>query len=148
MFVMYVTTAMLYCHWIPHFSYYPQLRHGETIRNIIVDSLDLITIVVPPALPAAMTVGRLYAQRRLQEKDIYCISPRAINVSGSIDCVCFDKVGSINNKRTMLGSSNIKNTLIFYIHGLCFPLDAETYCFVYTMSGLPKNSLIAPGILH
>lgn len=27
--------------------------------HIIVEALDLITIVVPPALPAAMTVGRL-----------------------------------------------------------------------------------------
>lgn len=62
------------------------------LRSIIIDSLDLITIVVPPALPAAMTVGRLYAQRRLQKKGIYCISPRAINVAGSLDCVCFDKV--------------------------------------------------------
>ncbi len=69
-----------------------QLEQGESIRNIIVDSLDLFTIVVPPALPAAMTIGRFYAQRRLQKKGIYCISPRAINVSGSIDCVCFDKV--------------------------------------------------------
>lgn len=28
-------------------------------EEIIVEALDLITIVVPPALPAAMTVGRL-----------------------------------------------------------------------------------------
>ncbi|XP_021950610.1 probable cation-transporting ATPase 13A3 isoform X2 [Folsomia candida] len=79
-------------------SIFTKLRHGETVRNIIVDSLDLITIVVPPALPAAMTVGRLYAQRRLQKKGIYCISPRAINVSGSIDCVCFDKTGTLTEE--------------------------------------------------
>lgn len=60
------------------------------------DALDLITIAVPPALPAAMTVGRMYAQSRLQKKDIYCISPRTINVSGSTDCVCFDKVNFQN----------------------------------------------------
>ena len=60
--------------------------------EIVLQSLDLITIVVPPALPAAMTVGRFYAQNRLRAKNIYCISPRTINVSGSIDCVCFDKV--------------------------------------------------------
>lgn len=60
--------------------------------DLFVEALDLITIVVPPALPAAMTVGRFYAQKRLQENQIFCISPRIINVSGSIDCVCFDKV--------------------------------------------------------
>ena len=62
------------------------------------EALDLITIVVPPALPAAMTVGRFYAQSRLQKKNIFCISPRSINVSGSIDCVCFDKVILVCNE--------------------------------------------------
>lgn len=64
-------------------------------RDLILEALDLVTIVVPPALPAAMTVGRLYAQKRLQANSIYCISPRTINVSGSIDCVCFDKTGTL-----------------------------------------------------
>jgi cation-transporting ATPase 13A3/4/5 len=51
-----------------------------------------VTIAIPPALPAAMTVGRLCAQTRLQEKSIFCINSHVINVAGSIDCVCFDKV--------------------------------------------------------
>ncbi|XP_012263211.2 polyamine-transporting ATPase 13A3 isoform X1 [Athalia rosae] len=68
---------------------------GVAAGHIAVEALDLITIVVPPALPAAMTVGRLVAQSRLQKKQIYCTSPRAINVSGSIDCVCFDKTGTL-----------------------------------------------------
>jgi cation-transporting ATPase 13A3/4/5 len=63
--------------------------------KIAVESLDLITIAVPPALPAAMSVGRMYAQKRLKNNNIYCISPRSINVSGSIDCVCFDKTGTL-----------------------------------------------------
>lgn len=44
---------------------------------------------------AAMSVGRMYAQKRLQQKNIFCIAPRSINVSGSIDCVCFDKTGTL-----------------------------------------------------
>jgi magnesium-transporting ATPase (P-type) len=71
---------------------FPQFMRGISVSQIALESLDLITIVVPPALPAAMTVGRFYAQNRLQAKNVYCISPRTINVSGSIDCVCFDKV--------------------------------------------------------
>jgi cation-transporting ATPase 13A3/4/5 len=59
---------------------------------VAIKALDLITIVIPPALPAAMTVGRLYAQNRLQACKIYCINSRVINVAGSINCVCFDKV--------------------------------------------------------
>ena len=54
-----------------------------------------LLISVPPALPAAMTIGVVIAQRRLGKKGIYCISPRTINVAGSIDCVCFDKTGTI-----------------------------------------------------
>lgn len=42
-----------------------------------------------------MSVGRLYAQKRLQKRNIFCIAPRSINVSGSIDCVCFDKTGTL-----------------------------------------------------
>lgn len=68
---------------------------GVEVRNIALEALDLITIVVPPALPAAMTVGRLVAQRRMERKKIYCTSPRTVNVSGSIDCICFDKTGTL-----------------------------------------------------
>lgn len=68
---------------------------GISAGKIAIEALDLITIAVPPALPAAMTVGRFYAQQRLEKNRIYCISPRAINVSGSIDCVCFDKTGTL-----------------------------------------------------
>lgn len=69
-----------------------KIIRGSPALKIAIESLDLITIAVPPALPAAMTVGRMYAQKRLKKNNIYCISPRSINVSGSIDCVCFDKV--------------------------------------------------------
>ncbi|XP_055857682.1 polyamine-transporting ATPase 13A3 isoform X2 [Episyrphus balteatus] len=72
-----------------------KILRGVDAVKIAVESLDLITIVVPPALPAAMTVGRFYAQQRLEKKNIFCISPRSINVSGSIDCVCFDKTGTL-----------------------------------------------------
>ncbi len=55
--------------------------------------LDIVTVVVPPALPAAMTVGTVYAQSRLKKKDIFCISPQRINVCGKVKLVCFDKTG-------------------------------------------------------
>ncbi|XP_067614148.1 polyamine-transporting ATPase 13A3 isoform X2 [Eurosta solidaginis] len=73
------------------------LRGIEPVK-IAVESLDLITIVVPPALPAAMAVGRVYAQKRLKKKSIYCVSPRSINVAGGIDCCCFDKTGTLTEE--------------------------------------------------
>ncbi|XP_032597910.1 polyamine-transporting ATPase 13A2 isoform X2 [Drosophila grimshawi] len=72
-----------------------KIVRGTDALKIAVESLDLITIVVPPALPAAMTVGRFYAQKRLKTCNIFCISPRSINVAGSIDCCCFDKTGTL-----------------------------------------------------
>jgi cation-transporting ATPase 13A3/4/5 len=52
----------------------------------------VITTAVPPALPAALSAGLVYAQNRLKIDNIFCISPRAINISGSINLVVFDKV--------------------------------------------------------
>ncbi|XP_068211520.1 polyamine-transporting ATPase 13A3 isoform X2 [Palaemon carinicauda] len=66
-----------------------------TASAIALDALDLITIVIPPALPMAMTVGILYALNRLKSHRIFCISPRTINISGVINCVCFDKTGTL-----------------------------------------------------
>ncbi|RWS13255.1 cation-transporting ATPase 13A3-like protein [Dinothrombium tinctorium] len=63
--------------------------------DILLKALDLITIVIPPALPAAMSIGVVYAQSRLRSSNIYCISPRSINISGCINCVCFDKTGTL-----------------------------------------------------
>jgi P-type E1-E2 ATPase len=72
-----------------------KISRGVPAGKIAIEALDLITIAVPPALPAAMSVGRMFAQHRLQSNNIYCISPRSINVAGSIDCVCFDKTGTL-----------------------------------------------------
>lgn len=70
-------------------------QRGVKINDILLKALDLITIVVPPALPAAMTIGLVCAQSRLRESQIFCISPRSINISGCINCVCFDKTGTL-----------------------------------------------------
>jgi len=85
-----------------------QHMRGIGTGEIIVDALDLITIVVPPALPAAMTVGRMYAQSRLKREKVFCISPRTINVAGSIDCVCFDKVSTQH-----MSSTNTDQPILF-----------------------------------
>ncbi|XP_072748287.1 polyamine-transporting ATPase 13A3 isoform X3 [Anoplolepis gracilipes] len=72
-----------------------KLSRGITASDVTMKALDIITIVIPPALPAAMTVGKLYAQARLKHAQIYCINNKVINVSGSINCVCFDKTGTL-----------------------------------------------------
>ncbi|XP_030259643.1 probable cation-transporting ATPase 13A3 isoform X7 [Sparus aurata] len=64
-------------------------------KTIIIESLDIVTITVPPALPAAMTAGIVYAQRRLKRVGIFCISPQRINMCGQLNLVCFDKTGTL-----------------------------------------------------
>uniref|UniRef100_A0A3Q1CHX1 Uncharacterized protein n=1 Tax=Amphiprion ocellaris TaxID=80972 RepID=A0A3Q1CHX1_AMPOC len=64
-------------------------------NTIVIESLDIITITVPPALPAAMTAGIVFAQRRLKRIGIFCISPQRINMCGQLNVVCFDKTGTL-----------------------------------------------------
>ena len=62
---------------------------------IFVRALDLITIVVPPALPATLTIGTNFALTRLRKKNIFCISPQRVNVGGKLDVIAFDKTGTL-----------------------------------------------------
>ncbi|XP_068137270.1 probable cation-transporting ATPase 13A4 isoform X2 [Hyperolius riggenbachi] len=63
--------------------------------RIIVESLVLLTSAICPIIPAALTVGILYAQSRLKKKSIFCISPDRINMCGQINLFCFDKTGTL-----------------------------------------------------
>ncbi|BFZ23149.1 hypothetical protein BsWGS_26187 [Bradybaena similaris] len=67
----------------------------EHVERTVLRVLDIVTIIVPPALPAAMTVGTVYAQSRLKKSKIFCISPPRINFCGRINVFCFDKTGTL-----------------------------------------------------
>lgn len=71
------------------------VKLGLAWHLIIVRALDLITIVVPPALPATLTIGTNFALSRLRKQQIFCISPQRVNVAGKLDVVCFDKTGTL-----------------------------------------------------
>lgn len=71
------------------------VKLGLKWHLIVVRALDLITIVVPPALPATLTIGTNFALSRLRKKQIFCISPQRVNVAGKLDVVCFDKTGTL-----------------------------------------------------
>ncbi|XP_045877086.1 polyamine-transporting ATPase 13A2 isoform X2 [Meles meles] len=70
-------------------------RNRMPLNEIVIRALDLVTVVVPPALPAAMTVCTLYAQGRLRSQGIFCIHPLRINLGGKLQLVCFDKTGTL-----------------------------------------------------
>jgi cation-transporting P-type ATPase 13A2 len=60
------------------------IKIGTSTETLIDKSLDLITITVPPALPATMSVGVAFAISRLKKSKIFCVSPPRVNVSGMI----------------------------------------------------------------
>ncbi|NXM25431.1 AT134 ATPase, partial [Oxyruncus cristatus] len=69
--------------------------NGEEAGEVVKKALDVITIAVPPALPAALTTGIIYTQQRLKKKGIFCISPQRINMCGQLNLICFDKTGTL-----------------------------------------------------
>lgn len=76
-------------------SVYLFIEQGVEAGQGVVLSLDLITIAVPPALPACMNIGTGFALHRLKKQGIFCISYPRINVAGKIDVYCFDKTGTL-----------------------------------------------------
>ncbi|KAL2135550.1 hypothetical protein VTI74DRAFT_8029 [Chaetomium olivicolor] len=74
------------------------IRLGLEWHLIVIRALDLITIVVPPALPATLTIGTNFALGRLKSKQIFCISPQRVNVGGKLDLMCFDKTGTLTEE--------------------------------------------------
>ncbi|XP_015243066.1 PREDICTED: probable cation-transporting ATPase 13A2 isoform X1 [Cyprinodon variegatus] len=73
-------------------------RSNVTWLQLIIRSLDVVTIAVPPALPAAITTGTIYAQSRLKKRGIFCISPPRINICGKVSVFCFDKTGTLTEE--------------------------------------------------
>lgn len=70
-----------------------QHKYSLGLAKMMRKSLDILTIVVPPALPSVMTTGLYLAQMRLKKQGIFCINPSAINIAGTLNTVVFDKVG-------------------------------------------------------
>ncbi|KAI5300506.1 hypothetical protein KEM56_002389, partial [Ascosphaera pollenicola] len=71
------------------------IQKGLVWNKILYRALDLVTIVVPPALPATLTIGTNFALSRLKKQKIFCISPQRVNVGGMLNIVCFDKTGTL-----------------------------------------------------
>lgn len=74
---------------------FPTLIKNSSYDKVIDKSLDMITICVPPALPATMSVGVAFAISRLKKAKIFCISPARVNISGRIQMMVFDKTGTL-----------------------------------------------------
>lgn len=71
------------------------MQLGIAWSTLLLRVLDLITVVVPPALPATMSIGTAFAIVRLRQQGVYCISPTRVNMGGKVNVVCFDKTGTL-----------------------------------------------------
>ncbi|KAM4693459.1 putative cation-transporting ATPase 13A4 isoform 2-T2 [Discoglossus pictus] len=69
--------------------------NGASVHDTVLMSFLMLTVAVNAALPAALTLGLLYAQTRLKKLGIFCISPQRINVAGQLNLICFDKTGTL-----------------------------------------------------
>ncbi|KPP76847.1 putative cation-transporting ATPase 13A3 [Scleropages formosus] len=103
------------------------IMHQVPAQTIIVKCLDIITITVPPALPAAMTAGIVYAQRRLKRAGIFCISPQRINICGQLNLVCFDKARTLTEDGLDLWG-------IQRVEAGCFCCSEEKACQEYLVT--------------
>ncbi|XP_066913199.1 polyamine-transporting ATPase 13A3-like [Clytia hemisphaerica] len=78
------------------FSFVVLGRQGQiTIGELVVNSLDVITIIVPPGLPACLSVGIIFALNKLKAHDIFCIDSQRINMCGDLNLFVFDKTGTL-----------------------------------------------------
>jgi cation-transporting P-type ATPase 13A2 len=64
-------------------------------ETIFLRALDLITIAVPPALPATMSIGTNFAISRLRKTLIFCTSPPRVNICGKVNLIGWDKTGTL-----------------------------------------------------
>lgn len=75
------------------------------------ESLVLLTSAICPIIPAALTVGILYAQSRLKKKSIFCISPDRINMCGQLNLFCFDKVRKMHSFKQFIRFFFLKKSI-------------------------------------
>jgi cation-transporting ATPase 13A3/4/5 len=89
---------------------------GVSFYYIVTRALDLITVILPPALPATLSVGLSSAIERLKTEKIFCVAPSKyilllsyrffnfrINVGSKVDRVCFDKTGTLTEDGLKIG---------------------------------------------
>ena len=119
---------------------------------VMIRAFDLLTIVIPPALPAAMSIGISFALNRLKKQQIFCISPTRINIAGKIDLVVFDKTGTLTEEGLdVLGVQAVESK---------FSIKDQEYDAVFTslhtnvcdfdesLKDYSENGQDAPPILH
>ncbi|KAJ7647229.1 hypothetical protein FB45DRAFT_892809 [Roridomyces roridus] len=121
------------------FSAVQFVRIGVKWHTIIIRALDLITVVVPPALPATLSIGTSFSIARLRKMGIFCISPTRVNVGGKVNVCCFDKTGTLTEDgldifgvRALDRNDHRFGELLENVHDL--PLGKEKATFLHALA--------------
>lgn len=114
--------------------------------------MDLITIVVPPALPATLSIGTSFAIGRLRKLGIFCISPTRVNVGGQINVCCFDKTGTLTEDgldilgvRSLDRSEHQFGELINNVHDL--PTARDRASFLHALATCHSLKMIERDVI-
>ncbi|KZT19690.1 hypothetical protein NEOLEDRAFT_1158964 [Neolentinus lepideus HHB14362 ss-1] len=115
------------------------VRLGVPWHTILLRALDLVTVVVPPALPATLSIGTSFAISRLRKSGIFCIAPSRVNISGKVNVCCFDKTGTLTEDgldilgvRGLERNVNRFGELIEDVHDL--PMSDAKANFLYALA--------------
>ena len=73
-------------------------RKQESIKYMVDCALNIFTFTIPPALPAALTVGTFFAVLRLRKSGVFCIQPMRVNLGAHIKTFVFDKTGTLTEE--------------------------------------------------
>eukprot|EP01031_Cornospumella_fuschlensis_P030484 gene30484-36845_t len=96
--LMFVLTTLLYIGTAVELA-----DMGLDAGNVFLHYFDAITIAVPPALTACLTVSTTIAIARLKKNNIYVTDTSRVNFAGMISAVCFDKTGTLTENSLQFG---------------------------------------------
>lgn len=85
--------------------------NDATWNDVFLKYLDAITIAVPPALTASLSVATSVSISRLRKKDIFVSDTARVNWAGICSAACFDKTGTLTEDRLQFENAFIPNTL-------------------------------------
>lgn len=71
---------------------------GVSDSQVALKYLDAITIAVPPALTASLTIATAIAIERLKIRQIFVSDTNRVNFAGVISAACFDKTGTLTEE--------------------------------------------------
>lgn len=114
-------------------------KGGSTVGETIVNSLDLFTIAVPPALPIVLSSGIGFALSRLKQGGIFCIDSQRINSCGQLSCFCFDKTGTLTQEHLNLVSVDVVDESSHKLQNVGLDIPATFKLAMATCHGLSET---------